>query len=584
MVTSFGKDVGQKPGNAASFTAVKDASKQKFIALLMLLLLVAGPAYGLLAYSKNKFVRSEISQAEQAREMILRNNYIAPSYHYLPNIDKPAMVFWLVIPAFKTLGETPFASRIQSLVAALATLTLLAFALRGAFGWKSALLGTIVLATASRFIEFTSLCMVDMLLTCFDLGMLASLYASTVDEKRRGMWFNIAGVFSGLAVMTKGPVGLVLPGGCFAVYLLLTRQVKVLWDKRLWMAFACFLAVASPWYIAVAATMKGPEFVLQWLWLHNIERFFGQTYAYTHPPTYMVESFFLGFAPWSLLIPFTAVSSLKKWRSQENPAESRVELLMWLWVVMTIAFFTVSKGKMNYYDLPCFTAAAGLVGVHLSRWIENKSKISTIFAWGLGVALLIAGGVACYILPHITGSAVQNWILAPLAVFIPAAIVFYSLCRGNTYKAYAFSGLAILLAVFAFSAQALPAIGRQIPALGYLYRVRYDNHDYKLAMHSDFAITVDWVDHGVFITGRIPDLLTQQKDVIAFLEQKERAYLLIPQDRFAELPASVREQCKILDSRPYISDKLGLQFILKRHGDLCGPTPLLLVTNDPSVK
>jgi 4-amino-4-deoxy-L-arabinose transferase-like glycosyltransferase len=584
MVTSFGKDVGQKPSDAASFTAVKDSSKQKFISLLLLLLLVAGPTYTLLSYSKNKFVRSEISYAEQSREMILRNDYISPSYHYLPNLDKPAMIFWTVIPAFKTLGETPFASRIQSILSALATLTLLAFALRSTFGWKSALLGTIVLATASRFIEFTSLCMVDMLLTFFDLGMLVALYASTVDEKRRGMWFNIAGVFSGLAVLTKGPVGLVLPGACFGLYLILTRQLKMLVDKRLWLAFACFLAVASPWYIAVAATMKGPEVVLEWLWLHNVERFLGQTYAYTHPPTYMVESFFLGFAPWSLLIPLVAVSSYKKWRSRENLVESRCELFMWIWVVMTIAFFTVSKGKMNYYDLPCFTAAAGLVGVHLSRWIENKSKIATVFAWVLGAALVVAGGFACYILPHITGNAVQSWILAPLAVFIPAAIIFFSLIRGNTYRAYAFSGLAILLALFAFSAQALPAIGRQIPAIPYLYRIRYDSHDYKIAMHSDFAITVDWVDHGVFITGHIPDLVTNQKETISFLQQKERAYLLIPADRFAELPADLRDRCKVLDSRPYISDKLGLQFILKRHGDLCGSVPLLLVANDRSIK
>jgi len=584
MVTGSGIAANQKASAVTVNNSGKDSAKKKFLALLLLILIVAAPTYGLLSFNKNKFGRSEISQAEQAREMILRNDYIAPSYHYLPNIDKPAMIFWLVIPAFKTIGETPFAARLQSLVAALATLTMLAFALRSAFGWKSALLGTMVLATASRFIEFTSLCMVDMLLTCFDLGMLAALYASTVDERRRGRWFILAAVFSGLAVMTKGPVGLVLPGACFGLYLILTRQLKVIVDKRLWMALACFIAVAAPWYIAVASTMKGPSYVLEWLWLHNIERFFGHTYAYTHPPSYMVESFFLGFAPWSVLIPFVAAASIKKWRNQENPAQSRCELLMWLWIGLTILFFTVSKGKMNYYDLPCFTAAAGLVGVHLTRWIDARARTGLVFAWILGVALFVVGGVSCFILPHITGDAIRSWIMAPLTLFIPAALVVYSLLRGQLFRAYALSGLSILLAVFAFSAQALPAIGKQIPALDYLYKIRYDNHDYKVAMHSDFAITVDWVDHGVFITGRIPEVLSNSKEVSDFLGQKQRVYLIVPEDRFAELPASVRERVKVLQRRPYISDKLGVQFLLKRHGDLCGSVPLLLVTNDNSAK
>jgi 4-amino-4-deoxy-L-arabinose transferase-like glycosyltransferase len=566
------------------FNSVKDSSKKKFLSLLLLLLLVAAPSYGLLSLSKNKFGRSEISQAEQSREMSLRNDYISSSYHYMPQIDKPGMVFWLVIPAFKAFGEHPFSARIQSIVAALATLTILAFALRAAFGWQSALMAAMVLATAQRFMEFTSLCMVDMLLTCFDLGTLVALYASSADEKHRGRWFALAGVCSACAVLTKGPVGLVLPAACFGLWLVVTKQIKVILDKRLLIGLASFIAVASPWYILVASHMPGPTYVLDWLYHHNIERYFGNAYAFTHPPYYMIESFFLGFAPWSVLIPFAFVASIKKWRKAENLVESRCELLMWMWIVIVIAFFENSKGKMNYYDLPCFTAAASLTGIHLTRWINTRARTGQVFGWVLAVALFVVGGISCYLLPHITGPEIQNWVMAPLALFIPAAFVVYSMWRGNLFKAYATAGLAILLALFSFSAQALPAIGKQIPALDYLYQIKADKSDYKLAMHSDFAITVDWVDHGLFITGHIPDTVNNTKAVTDFLNQKQRVYLILPANRFAELPEELRSRVKVLQNRPYISDKLGLQYLLTCHGNLCGPVPLLLVTNDQTVQ
>ncbi|HEY9773796.1 MAG TPA: glycosyltransferase family 39 protein [Planktothrix sp.] len=569
--------IAEKAG--PSSVVSKDSAKKRFLALLLTLLLVAASSYTMLSFSKNKFGRSEISQAEQSREMMLRNDYIASSYHYIPQIDKPGMIFWLVIPAFKTFGVNPFAARIQSIVASTATLTVLAFALRAVFGWQSALMGALVLATAERFMEFSGLCMVDSLLTLFEFGSIASLYAVTVNKERRGLWFLAAGICSGLAVLTKGPVGLILPGACFLLYIAVTKQLKLLLDKRLLCGLAAFVAVAAPWYVMVARSMSGPSYVLAWLYHHNIERYFGNAYAYCHPPYYMIESFFMGFVPWSLLIPFVAVASIKKWRQKENLAESRCELLMWMWIVLTIAFFEVSKGKMNYYDLPCFPAAAGLVGVHLCRWIKLNAPTARIFAWILGAALIVVGALSCYILPHITGPALASWILAPLAIFVPAAFVIYALCKGNYFKAYALTGTAILLTLFAISAQALPAIGKQIPALDYLAQIRADRGDYKLAMHSDFAITVDWVDHGLFITGKIPDVVNNTKEMSDFLSQKQHVYLITPADRFAELPEDVRSRVTVVQSRPYISDKLGVQFLLTRHGDLCGQVPLLLVTN-----
>jgi hypothetical protein len=329
----------------------------------------------------------------------------------------------------------------------------------------------------------------------------------------------------------------------------------------------------------VAYKAAGSENLLGWLWHHNVERFAGNAYAYNYPWYYMVQSFFLGFAPWSVLVPFAIVSTVDKWRKKENPEQSRCELFMWLWVGLTTLFFSISKGKMNYYDLPAFTAASSVVAVQLTRWINGKYKTGLVFAWIFTAALFIVGGLACVMLPHITGGSLFSWILAPLALVVSAIFVVRSILRGNLFRAYALSGTAIMLAIIGFAGQALPAIARQIPALDYLSAIAKDTRPYKIGMHSDFAITVDWVDHGLFFTGKIPEVLSTDQQVSDFLNQGSTVYVILPANRFEELPAATKAHARVLDSRPYISDKLMISFLLKRHGNLTGSVPLLLVTN-----
>lgn len=560
---------------------IEQTGKRQFIILLWTLLVFSGLAYTALSVSKPKFARSEIAYAEISREMILKNDYITSYYHYMPTIDKPAMMYWLIIPQFKMFGQTAVVTRIPSLIAALATLTILAFAIRRAFGWQTALFASMILATTSRFMEFASLCMTDVCLTLFDLITMLSLYAVT-RSKHRTWWFLLAGVSSGLAVLTKGPVGFVLPAICFGMYLAITKQLKVILKLDTLLAIAAFIAVAAPWYIAVAFQVAGPQAFLSWLWHYNIERFAGEAYAYHFPWYYMIESFLLGFAPWAVLIPCAVLSSIDKWKKREQPEQSKIELYMWLWVGLTTLFFSLSKGKMNYYDLPAFPAAAALMAIHLKRWLDADAKTAKVLGWIFATALLVVGIVSCVIVPHITGGALQNWFMIPAALFGGCAFLVLALLKHRLTKAYAVIGAAILLTVTGFGVEVMPAIAAQIPALDYLRQLSLEHKPYTLAMHQDFAITVDWIDHGLFYTGKVPELITDAPAMTRFLDKAELAYAIMPKNRFDELPQATRDHCTILGERPYISDKLALPFILKRHGNLCGDVPLVLVSNQTS--
>jgi len=558
----------------------RQGQRAPFWMLLLLIVAMAGVSYTTLAFNRPKFARSEISYAEQSREMIVRNTFVTPSYHYVPCIDKPAMIYWMIIPGFKMLGTHAFAARIPAILFALFCLAFVAISMRSVCGWQTALVSAMVLATANRFLEFASLCMTDIFLTSFDAVTVAALYAATVNEKRRTSFFLVAAVSSGLAVLTKGPVGLALPAILFAVYLCATRQLSILKNGKLILAGLLFLAVAAPWYLVAAYKVQGPQYFLQWLWHHNVDRFAGEAYAYNYPPWYMLSSFFLGFAPWSLLVPFALVGLVRQWRKNENPQLCRLQLYLWLWVGLTTLFFTISKGKMNYYDLPAFPAAAAAVAVQLTAWIGARQKTASFMGWLLAAVCTVGGVVACFFMPHITGNAsVLDWLLTPLALFIPGVMMLISMRRKQYFRAFALAGAAILLATTAFSLQGLPAIGRQIPALDYLEVLRTTPADAVIGLHTDFAKTVDWTDHTLFATGRIPSELSSTAATADFLTQPKLAYLIIPKDRFDELPAAVKLRTTVLADKPYISDKLDLKFLLKRQGNLTGRVPLLLVTN-----
>jgi 4-amino-4-deoxy-L-arabinose transferase-like glycosyltransferase len=515
--------------------------------------------------------------------MILKGTWVQPYYHNLPCFDKPPMIFWTVMPCFKLFGETPLASRIPSLIAGLATLALLAIAMRPVFGTGTALFSALLLASCSRFIEFSSLCMTDMFLTFFDFAAVVCLYYATVSVRHRLLLFTLAGVCCGGAILSKGPVGLLLPTLCFGLYLVTTRQLKLLLSRNVIAAVAACLLVAMPWYLALALE-NGPAKVIDWFWRFNVDRFANNSFANNYPPYYMVQSFFLGFAPWSMLIPLAVAGSISAQVRNKNTQQGKFDWYMWLWVALVIGFFSISKGKINYYDLPAAPAAAAVVAIGLSRWFDDDAVGAKIVGWLFFVVLLAAGIGACVIVPNITGNNPQLWCALPLVCFAGSALTATLMAQRKISIAFVVIAATTLCATMALSAQALRAIGNKVPALTYLHRLKNEHRPFRLAMHKAFATHIDLLDHALFILGKVPDWIETDAQLELFLSQKDLCYVFVRESEFDALPLSVREKLTVLDREPYISEKLTIPFILKQRGQLTGPVPVLLVTNDTKIR
>src|SRR5207244_3880533 len=89
--------------------------------------------------------------------------------------------------------------------------------------------------------------------------------------ERRWWWFLLLGVASGLAVLAKGPVGLILPGAVTTLFLLWQRQLRLIWDRGMIIAFWSFVLTAIPWYVLIGLETHG-QFLKEFFWTHNVSR------------------------------------------------------------------------------------------------------------------------------------------------------------------------------------------------------------------------------------------------------------------------------------------------------------------------
>ncbi len=553
--------------------------EKHFFKFLLVLLLVAGCAYASISYTRFKFARSEIAYAEISKEMLAAHSYVVPLYRNSACIDKPVLNYWAIIPSFKLFGVNDFAARIPALLASLTCLGIFALSIRRLWGSDVSLLSTLVLATSSRYWEFSTLCMTDMFLTLFDNVALIALFIGLKDEKKRFSCFAIAAVSMGLAVLTKGPVGLILPAFSFFLYLLFTRSWRILNFAQIAICAVIFFAVAAPWYITAAAAVDTSSNVGAWLWHHNVERFFGSAYECHNDPFYMVGALFNGFTPWCLFLPIALADSIRKWVKKTNVEESKTELYLWIWLILTTTFFTLSRGKMNYYDLPAFPAAAGIVGLHLTYWIRDKNLVAVSGAWLFAIVIVVGSFISAALLPGVTATEdFASWCMMPIGLLLTGGAAIVALRRKHYFAPYVLCSAGVAVALLSFAIQVHPAMAKQAPGLEYIQIIK-GHPNAKIALHKDFGTTVDWFDVTLFQTDRVPTQLDSTEEMAKFLSQKDPVYVIVPENRFDELPLSIRQTVTVLQNRPYMYEKNDVAFLLKRKGHLMGKVHLLLVTN-----
>jgi 4-amino-4-deoxy-L-arabinose transferase-like glycosyltransferase len=343
-------------------------------ALLWQLLFFCLGAYPLLDPDEPRY-------AEAARQMAVYGNWITPHFNGLIRLEKPPLFYWLAAFSYETFGISEWAARLPSAIFGAFTVILCSLVT----GWRASFMRGfkvgIILTTSILFFGIARMSITDMTLTAWLTGAGLSLYLVAHKHAR---WWLLTGLFMGLALLTKGPVGLAIPLMVLGLYSVLFQRFRQSWLTP-WMpvGITLALAIAAPWY--VLAYQANGDFFLQSLLWNNVTRYSSVVSGHKQPGWYYLAVLLIGFMPWTPYLPaairslwnksFWLEASIFKGKALDFDSQTsdmlsghvndQSALLRYvvLWAVFVLTFFMVGQTRLPTYILPMFPPLAIALGL-----------------------------------------------------------------------------------------------------------------------------------------------------------------------------------------------------------------------------
>lgn len=321
--------------------------------------------------------------AEIAREMLVTGDYLTPHLNFLPYLEKPPLVYWLTAASLKLGGQNEFAARAIPAVSAVGGV-LAVFWLAGTlWGPRTGFWAGLITATSSGYFLLARLLTLDMSLTCFLTWAMALAYVAVRNQKRRYLWW--AYLAMGLAVMTKGPVGVALPALIFFIWFAIQKRW---WDfRQLWHPGGGLIlaVVVLPWYILVG--LRNPEFWNFFLVHENLQRFLAPQVHAGQPFYFYLGVLAAGFLPWIFLLPWAWQAAVP---ASPPPEAGRDRLFLGIWFAVIFGFFSLARAKLFPYLLPGLPPLALLVARALAGGPDAGHFHTAAWRWTLGVWFFLA--------------------------------------------------------------------------------------------------------------------------------------------------------------------------------------------------
>ncbi len=439
--------------------------------------------------------RDEPRNAGCAAEMLQRGDWVVPVFNGQLRSHKPVLLYWLVMGSYAVFGVSEFAARLPSALFGIGT-ALLAYHLgRRLFCRQAGLWAAVVLVTTLMFdvasravtpdatlIFFTTLALWFYVAGAFPVGGARSADGSgSIAELPGAPVFGLSWRFAvpmyaamGLAVLAKGPVGVVLPCAVIGMFLLIVRLpgrepacggssavslgdrppqgrglfarigpmiqrgrhwilvllrpfapghfVRTFWSMRPITAVLVVLAVAGPWYVWVGLRTEG-EFLREFLLTHNVgralapmENHHGSALLY-YPAALLIGSF-----PWSVFAVPVLLEVIGRLRRADRWKHGLVFACCWVGVYLGV--FSIAQTKLPSYVTPTYPALALLIGVFVYHWRQGNLLVSARWIVAAMVAGILVGAALAIALPLVAARYVpgEQWAGLLGAVVVAGAV------------------------------------------------------------------------------------------------------------------------------------------------------------------
>lgn len=534
------------------------------------------------------FDEDEPKNAVCGREMFLRGDWIVPTFNADLRTDKPILIYWIMLCSYSVFGVSEFAARFGSSLLAVGTSLLTYHLGRRLFHPQVGLLAAIILCTCLMFSAVGRAVTPDStLIFCTTLAFTAYVWSVTTRfggtygepeylTHRRRTWQEYAALSTtnaipmylamGLAVLAKGPIGVLLPCAIIGLNLLIRQQLdraeqqqassvveksNILrwWVQTLGQVFyparigagmlamrvpvgaLVVCAVALPWYYLVGRATHG-AWLAGFLGDHNVGRFLEAKENHSGPFFYYVIVIFLGCFPWSVFLP-VAAWHLKEKLQERSPWAPGL-IFVACWAGFWITFFSGASTKLPNYILPAYPAVALIVACFLYDWQREAAHNFVVVFRYCCTAVMVVGALLLVVIPITTSILLPDETWLVIIGVIPLVGGFLSQRALATDRrrlaVQYFAGTAVILATTIVGiAPAYVSKYQDGPYFGRMALNAGSDRQPELATFDYFAPTL------VFYSEAPVARLRSSQEIPQFFGDHPEGLLLTREDRLEEL-------------------------------------------------
>ncbi|MBI1764701.1 MAG: glycosyltransferase family 39 protein [Acidobacteria bacterium] len=338
---------------------------------------------------------ADATHAEAAKEMLERSDGVTLYVNGVRYLEKAPLLYWAVAASFKVFGFNAFAVRFSTVIAiVLLALSLYHFG-RWAYSDRAGLYAAAAIGTCLGMYLFTRAMIPEALLTLWFTLAHYCFLRGFFGEGQAKRWYYGVYASVGVALVTKGLIGVVFVAGPIGLFLLLTRSLTEIKNMRLPSGTFLALVIAAPWHLL--AGWRNPHFF--WFYFINEQfyRFLGKRYPHDYnkvPFTFYWLMHLAWLFPWSVATPLLAMQRPSLVR-QANRSRL-INLYLFLWAGVILLFFNFSTSQ-EYYTFPCYAPLALLLGAAFAN-AETNAKAQRYLIWSQGVLAALALCVAALLL------------------------------------------------------------------------------------------------------------------------------------------------------------------------------------------
>lgn len=339
--------------------------------------------------------------AEIGRWMVQSGDWLTPRLNGSPFFHKPPYLYWLEASSISVFGAQVLSARLAPVLHAGLMLLMLYTMVQRIAGVALARRASLMLGTSLAFLVGGQYVNHDMVVASW-IGTTIWCFAWALNGRERPHvgWACAGFATAGLGLMTKGLIGVVLPGLVLLVWLIWTRQWRLILGLPWVRGLLCLAVVVVPWFALAERHHPG---MLDYLFIsQQFQRFTGATFNNVRPWWFYGVGLLVLMCPWAFFALYQAIQSAVIRSSGATAGAPVLSRNWWLlcviWIAVILVFFSIPKSKLIGYILPVMPPLAVLSAVGYERLWGRKRWRETAFGVMAVVAVIVAVAV------HVAGS------------------------------------------------------------------------------------------------------------------------------------------------------------------------------------